>query len=50
MAHYNALRLARSRPFAQTNHLRAFESILVHEACLPVGSLSAIVYALPRSL
>jgi hypothetical protein len=49
MAHYKALRLVRSRPFAQQNHLSAFESILVHEAFLPVGSLSAIAYALPRS-
>jgi hypothetical protein len=49
MAHDKALRLVRSRPCAEKNHLSAFQSILVPEACLPVGSLSALAYALPRS-
>ena len=49
MAHYKALRLVRSRPFAWKNHLSAFESVLVREAFLPVWSLSAIVYTLSRS-
>ena len=49
MAHYKALRLVRNRPFAWKNHLRAFESVLVREAFLPVGFLSAIEYVLLRS-
>ncbi len=37
MAHYKALRLVHSRPFASKHHLSAFESVLVREACLSVG-------------
>jgi len=48
MANYKALRLLRSPPFAQQNHLSVSESVLVREACLPVWYLSTIAYALPR--
>jgi len=46
MAHYKALRLVHSRPFAEKHHLSAFESVLVREACLSVGFLSVLKYLL----
>ena len=48
MAHYKALRLVRSRPFAQKNHMSVSESVRVREAFLPVWYLSTIAYRLPR--
>jgi len=45
MAHYKALRLVRSRPFAQKNHMSVSESVRVREAFLPVWYLSTIAYA-----
>ncbi len=47
MAHYKALRLVRSRPCAQKNHLSIAESVRVREAFLPVWSLSTLAYAWP---
>ena len=48
MANYKALRLVRSRPFTQKNHMSVSESVLGREAFLPVWYLSTIAYALPR--
>ena len=47
MAHYKALRLVRSRPFAQKNHMSVSENVRVREAFLPVWYLSTIAYAWP---
>ncbi len=44
MAHYKALRLVRSRPCAQKNHLSVAESVRVREAFLPVWSLSTLAW------
>jgi hypothetical protein len=48
MANYKAMRLVRSRPFAQKNYMSVSESVRVREAFLSVWYLSTIAYTLPR--
>jgi hypothetical protein len=48
IAHYKALRFVRRSTMCLENPLSAFGSVLVREAFLPVGTLRAIAYALPR--